>query len=605
MPLSFIIEASQCLPQVKGYIMPTKEFNLCGITFTSDTEYSLTMTTEKYDGDRASIGIKIELASVEMPKPVKIKWRLPLAETISIWSPSYGDLHCISPNWAALHMGSRSASNLPLYVCTDVRGKSTLAAALSDFRNPSEFSIGVIEESGELTCSLTLFAEITEPIKEYECTLRIDRDSVDFYDKAREISDEWRKNCPEADVPEAAKMPMYSTWYSMHQKLDSDDLVAELKLAKQYGMDSVIVDDGWQTDDNNRGYAFCGDWEPTPSKIPDMKALVDAVHSVGMKIILWYSVPFVGEHSKAYARFKDKFHHTWEGVGVLDPRYPDVRDYLCKTYERAVKEWGLDGFKLDFIDSFRHLENETPTLNDQMDHASIQDAVCALLDEIKARLSALKPDMLFEFRQSYVGPVMRRLGNMLRVGDCPADIMRNRVNGINLRFITDKTAVHSDMLMWHTETSVESAALQIANSFFLVPQISVRIENLPESHKKMLAFYMDLWRKWRDCLIEGRLTARDPAANYTSAESIKDGRQFTVLFSRSDLEIKSGISTLAVINASWQSPTLIRNTGEPFAAKIEIKSCTGTLLSAQNITVPHGVLEIEIPNTGVMVLAKE
>lgn len=183
--------------------------------------------------------------------------------------------------------------------------------------------------------------------------------------------------------------------------------------------------------------------------------------------------------------------------------------------------------------------------------------------------------------------------------------MRNRVNGINLRFITDKTAVHSDMLMWHVDTSAESAALQIANSFFLVPQISVRIENLPESHKKMLAFYMDLWREWRDCLIGGKLTARDPAASYTSAESTKDGKQFTVLYSRCDLEIKDDISKLGVINASWQSPTLIRNTGDPFTARLEIKTCTGDLLSERTVTVPRGILEVEIPNTGVMILTKE
>ena len=30
-------------------------------------------------------------------------------------------------------------------------------------------------------------------------------------------------------------------------------------------MESIIVDDGWQTDDNNRGYAYCGDWAVTPN----------------------------------------------------------------------------------------------------------------------------------------------------------------------------------------------------------------------------------------------------------------------------------------------------------------------------------------------------
>lgn len=34
------------------------------------------------------------------------------------------------------------------------------------------------------------------------------------------------------------------------------------------------------------------------------------------------------------------------------PRYPQVRQYLVKTYEEAATVRGLDGLKLDFIDSF-------------------------------------------------------------------------------------------------------------------------------------------------------------------------------------------------------------------------------------------------------------
>ena len=38
-------------------------------------------------------------------------------------------------------------------------------------------------------------------------------------------------------------------------ELDEAELLRELKLAKTLGMETVIIDDGWQTDDNSRGYA--------------------------------------------------------------------------------------------------------------------------------------------------------------------------------------------------------------------------------------------------------------------------------------------------------------------------------------------------------------
>ena len=109
---------------------------------------------------------------------------------------------------------------------------------------------------------------------------------------------------PDMSVPDIAKHPMYSTWYSYHQNIDTEAVVAECKKAYELGMRAVIVDDGWQTDNSERGYAYCGDCMPAIKRIGDMKAFVDAVHSTGMKFILWYSVPFVGKYSEAWNKFK-------------------------------------------------------------------------------------------------------------------------------------------------------------------------------------------------------------------------------------------------------------------------------------------------------------
>ena len=73
-----------------------------------------------------------------------------------------------------------------------------------------------------------------------------------------------------------------------------------LESAAPLGFSSVIVDDGWQMEDSARSYAYCGDWEPAPEKIPDMKKHVENVHKLGMKYFLWYSVPYVGKYSRAY-----------------------------------------------------------------------------------------------------------------------------------------------------------------------------------------------------------------------------------------------------------------------------------------------------------------
>lgn len=113
--------------------------------------------------------------------------------------------------------------------------------------------------------------------------------------------------------------PMYSTWYDFHQVLSDKELEEECRRGAEIGLRSIIVDDGWQTEDTGRGYGFCGDWEIAKSKFPDMKAHVARVHALGMKYLIWYTVPFIGIHAKNRARFEDKFLCMDGTNGVLDP----------------------------------------------------------------------------------------------------------------------------------------------------------------------------------------------------------------------------------------------------------------------------------------------
>ena len=342
--------------------------------------------------------------------------------------------------------------------------------------------------------------------------MRIDTRELPFYKCVEDVTKWWEiyDGYTPIHVPDTARRPLYSAWYSFHQQIDIPKIVEECRFFGKLGCKSIIVDDGWQTDDNNRGYAFCGDWEPTPAKIPDMKAFVDAVHETGLKFVLWYSVPFVGIHSKAYERFKDK---TLADVGmggtfVLDPRYPEVRQYLIDIYRNAVLDWGLDGFKLDFIDSFR----QSAEVKDGMDYVSVYDAVDRLMKDVMRELTKLNPDILIEFRQSYMGPLMRTFGNMIRSADCPNDSFSNRLNTLSLRMTSGNTAVHSDMVMWNYDEPVEEAAYQLTNILFSVPQISVLHDRMPESHAKMVKTYLDFWSENRDILLDGEMFYKNYAA---------------------------------------------------------------------------------------------
>ena len=204
--------------------------------------------------------------------------------------------------------------------------------AVSEAKEQVRLYAGIREEDGMFHIKVEIPRIERENSDIREVVIWLDTRSASFARTLGAVSAWWETDCgmKAMEVPDDARMPMYSTWYSYHQKMEAGALEEECRLAKEAGFHSVIVDDGWQTDDNNRGYAFCGDWEACPGKFPDMPAHVAKVHELDMKYMLWYSVPFVGKNSHMWSRFENKLLYINEelGAGVLDPRYPEVRQYL-------------------------------------------------------------------------------------------------------------------------------------------------------------------------------------------------------------------------------------------------------------------------------------
>ena len=174
---------------------------------------------------------------------------------------------------------------------------------------------------------------------------------------------------------------------------------------------------------------------------------------------------------------------------MFDPRFPEVRAYLVGIYTQALLDWNLDGFKLDFIDDFKvYPETEMNDLNGR-DTLSVAKGVDLLIDDIKTALKSIKEDVLIEFRQKYIGPGLRKLGNMFRAFDCPNDSLMNRVRTTDVKLICGDTAVHSDMLTWSKDADVEYAALQFTSILFSVPQISVKLNERSKEEHSMIQFY--------------------------------------------------------------------------------------------------------------------
>ncbi len=549
-----------------------------------------------------------------VPEPIRIGWSTPILDIYRPWGPSIGTKPSLGYDWAKRITSSRLASGAPLMCWLSQGGSNRLTVALSDAASPHEIAGGVREEDASLDCRITLFTRPISAITSYSVTARFDCADRSLEKSVAEIDGWWADACgyPRAYVPDAAKKPMYSTWYSFHQRTIPDEILYQCRLAKEMGMDAVIVDDGWQTEDGNRGYAYCGDWEVCTSKIPDMKAFVDGVHALGMKFILWYSVPFVGTQSKMYKRFSDKVLGRFHGSGdekwtCLDPRYPDVREALTDIYRRAKLEWGLDGFKLDFIDSFELHSAESFAYDARRDTQSLEEGIDLLLDGITRALREIDPEVLIEFRQSYIGPVIRKYGNMFRIADCPDDAVQNRTNGVLLRNLLRGSAVHSDMLMWNYGETPEAAAKQVISALITVPQISVLLDRIPESHRKMLENYLDFWHTHRETLTEGELICAGLDANYSIVTAQGAGESITVAYLPVVLNVSAENDRTVFVNGTSESRLTVRFASDIPWLRFRVYDCMGNMTEDDYIPATGDVKieEFDVPESGRIELFKD
>lgn len=555
-----------------------------------------------------SPGIKEFVLNLKADKPVvpekmNIRFSFPSDDVIQYWNPGN---KMDKVNYYYNSITSRASSNAPVLSFINSRNMNRLTVAVSEAMNRVGIYSELVEEDARFHVEIELFNEHLPAISEYQFVIRIDTRNTHFNRSLDEVAG-WWAGMPAykpAEVPDDAKHPMYSTWYSFHQNLDVPAILAELKSARDLGMTAVIVDDGWQTLDSNRGYAYTGDWQP--QRIPQMKEFVEDVHALDMKFLLWYSLPFVGEKSDNFSRFKGKYLRYWESQGtyVLDPRYPEVREFIIQTYESALNQWGLDGFKLDFLGWFTATETTDLTIGDGRDIASVNSAVDLLMTEIMSRLKEIEPEIMIEFRQPYIGPLMRKYGNMFRATDCPNMAVVNRVRTTDIRMIAGNTAVHSDMFMWHRNDPVESAALQILNILFAVPQLSVRLDSLSTEQLEMARYYLSYWNENRTILLDGEFEANDPGALYPMLRGWDEQKEIIALYNEICVDISASRPVIDIINAKPGTSVVIRPSEPLGKCGIEIYNCMGELVDEYTTRV-SSLTEFSIPPSGMVKIAQQ
>lgn len=451
-----------------------------------------------------------------------ISWKEPMRGILYKW-----DFRCLLRRTIRSHwndvMHSMVNNLAPMGCYFDGNDTNSYCWALSESKKYIKIKHAIDDQFCMLDSHFFVGTKQYTGVTETCIVLRVDKRPVSVRRALKDVADWWEQldNITPLNVPDAAKDPLYSFWYAYHDKV-SDTLVEEkCRWAKELGLDICIVDEGWFRDLPDMGNANRSYFTPAPSKFPDMVSHVERVHQIGMKYVLWIAIPFLTRNNTDFPKYKDMLlkNDPKEECVVVDPRYKEVREFLVHTVKNALVEWDLDGFKMDFIDTWAKVECINVPANDRMDIPVLQDAVEACLAKIVEEITAIKPDILLEFRQPYIGPHMKRFANMFRVADCAGNYLDNRVSILDMRMFMGNQAVHSDMLIMPPEEKPETNALQMISSMFGVIQYGGRMEGMPKEMEEMTRFWIRFFKEHKKLLLCSSLEAYEAHLLYTWAKA--------------------------------------------------------------------------------------
>ena len=588
----------------KGKVLATVRTAGAGVaelTCNAPGDWTFDFTASVDDG-RDVVTVKATAPAETKPPQFGVFFRVPGAGVQNVWTCNHekDGFHL----WPQLWWGwiSRYTSSLardtPIAVGFNSQERAPVSLACSEAFEHLVYGLYADDRTCEIVGRCEFFMQPTAARKSYVAKVMLDRRNRGFAETVRSCSD-WvsaQNGFTPAPVPAAARDPLYSTWYAYLQDVHDKELEQEARLAAELGMKTMILDDGWQKVESRTFYSATGDWMPVPSRFPDMKRHVAEVHKAGLKYMLWLSVPFIGDESKAYRKFKGKFLRGGD-TAIVDPRFPEIREYLITTWERVVGEWGFDGVKLDFIDQFNLPAND-PAVKDDFagrDYRSLPAAVDRLMKDALARLQKINPDVLVEFRQHYMGPAIRQYGNMIRVSDCPADPTANRRRMCDLRLTSGETAVHSDMLVWSKDETPEGAALPILNVLYSTIQYSMILAQVTPAHRRVIKSWLDFSQKHRTALLEGSFTPHHAENGYTWIEGESDTERVVAVYS-GDVLAKAGAADRPVylVNATGAKGLNVELAATPKA--VELFDVFGQ--PAGSCTPAAGLARIPVPASG-------
>lgn len=181
---------------------------------------------------------------------------------------------------------------------------------------------------------------------------------------------------PNGKIPDELlfTQPQYNTWIELTYDQNEEDILkyANAIIDNGYPPGVIMIDDNWQ--DNY------GSWDFSPKRFSDPKGMIDKLHKMGFKVMLWIC-PFVSPDSEIFRKLaregmlildRERAHEVnwtntqenaaiirwWNGASAcLDLSNPKTQKWFKDQLDYLIQEYGVDGFKFDAGDARFYRDN--------------------------------------------------------------------------------------------------------------------------------------------------------------------------------------------------------------------------------------------------------
>ncbi|ROS75884.1 melibiase [Curtobacterium sp. PhB130] len=223
--------------------------------------------------------------------------------------------------------------------------------------------------------------------------------------------------------------PYWCSWVDWSSdQVDQLLVLDNARRGAKLGIRNIIIDDGWFGPGLDSPYGTplnIGDWRPDGDRFPDLPALIDEVHQLGSRLLLWCAPHAVGPASDAICRHERLLIADIEGAPIMNPtmfyslcfRSPEARAVMSEVVARMCTDYSIDGLKYDLFNWLPEEECESPT--HAHDLPSTIEGVRRVLDDCRSITNSLGRPMIIELKQDYASPAIAALGTVVRAGDAP------------------------------------------------------------------------------------------------------------------------------------------------------------------------------------------